>query len=114
MNIEALAEKIFSEVKNYVDRCTAGMKGYVDGEISKANAQAKQLNDASSLRLDSRIDKAVVQNPESEVEALLRERSSYSETLKSFQRQATRHAEHLQKLESRMRKLENKGIADGA
>ena len=92
IDIEMLAEKIFSEVSKYVNRYMADMRKYVDGQIDTVKAHQTEEAQASN------------QNKPADAGAL----GELAGTVRNLERRAGRHAEHLLKLESRIHTLEGK------
>lgn len=120
---ETLADTVFCAIKNYMDKAIAravatckdysrnlnaaagDLKGelreYVDGQIEMALTSANKHAE--------RLDAAAADDLVTSASNLITERSEkQSETLKSFERRVSRHAEHLERLENRLRTLEGK------
>lgn len=122
-SVETLADTIFVALKSYIDKAIAGavatckdhsrnlnaaagdLKGelreYVDGQIEMALTLAKK----HAERLDAAAADDLVT---SAANAITEQSEKQSETLKSFERRVSRHAEHLERLENRLRTLEGK------
>jgi uncharacterized protein YgbK (DUF1537 family) len=88
IDIETLAENIFSNVNMYVNRYMADMRKYVDGQIETVKAHHKEENTPASAGAGTLAE--------------------LSQTVRGLERRAGRHAEHLLKLESRIHTLEGK------
>jgi hypothetical protein len=100
IDIEMLADKIFSEVSKYVNRYMVDMRKYVDGQIDKVKAHQTEEAQASNQNKPANADAGAL--------------GELAGTVRNLERRAGRHAEHLLKLESRIHTLEGKKNEPGS
>jgi hypothetical protein len=113
LEIGEVAENIFSAVNLYINRYMADMKKYVDGQIDTLKTQpTKQSDDAVIAQTKEYVRREIeealpnIRNKSANADAGTPE--ELSQIVRGLERRAGRHAEHLLKLESRIRTLEGK------
>lgn len=108
----AVVDVLFGSIYALSFAASSSAKAYAkqlnDALLSSADQRAKTLDDTLLLHFETRInaseDALIAKTKE-----YVRDEIKEAESVKSLERRASRHAEHLARLEDRLRRLETKG-----